>query len=175
MGDLIIYDEVVGCAAAMSNFARTQLDYPGRVGPSLSGALSGADLLVLATTAVAPYPSDPGAFRPGEVVLNISLRDIAHVVLAGAGNVLDDIEHCLRAGTSPHLAVERFGHRGLITGTLAQVMTGAVSTDRARSAIFSPFGLGVLDLAVGSFVYREASRSGEAIDIPDFFAATSRW
>jgi ornithine cyclodeaminase len=175
IGDLIIYDKVADYAAAMSNFARTQLDYPGRVAPSLSGALSGADLVVLTTTAAAPYLSDSGAFRPGEVVLNISLRDIDPVIIASASNVLDDIEHCLKAGTSPHLAVERFGHRDFITGTLAQVMTGAVSTDPAKSVIFSPFGLGVLDLAVGSLVYREALRSGEAVEIPDFFGATSRW
>jgi hypothetical protein len=46
--------------------------------------------------------------------------------------------------------------------------------DPARALIL-PFGQGMLDLAVGSFVYCAAFRSGEAVDMPDFFGATSRW
>ncbi|GAA3028003.1 hypothetical protein GCM10020000_00580 [Streptomyces olivoverticillatus] len=41
--------------------------------------------------------------------------------------------------------------------------------------VFSPFGLGVLDLAVGMHVYRTARESGEAVAVPDFFGETQRW
>jgi 2,3-diaminopropionate biosynthesis protein SbnB len=175
IGRLIVYDQVPGYADAMARFASEQLGYRSQVASGLAEALGGADLAILATTAATPYISDPAAFRPGQVVLNISLRDIDPVLIAGADNILDDIEHCLKAGTSPHLAVEQFGHRAFITGTLAQVITRAVTTDPERPVIFSPFGLGVLDLAVGSLVYREAVRRGEAVAIPDFFGETSRW
>ncbi|MGO4748178.1 2,3-diaminopropionate biosynthesis protein SbnB, partial [Streptomyces sp. 2MCAF27] len=41
--------------------------------------------------------------------------------------------------------------------------------------IFSPFGLGVLDLAVGAHIYRVATEAGEATAIDDFFGETTRW
>lgn len=41
--------------------------------------------------------------------------------------------------------------------------------------IFSPFGLGVLDLAVGAFVLGEARKDGTAIEVPNFFGETRRW
>lgn len=41
--------------------------------------------------------------------------------------------------------------------------------------IFSPFGLGVLDLAVGAFVLGEARKDGNTIEVPNFFGETRRW
>jgi ornithine cyclodeaminase/alanine dehydrogenase-like protein (mu-crystallin family) len=44
-----------------------------------------------------------------------------------------------------------------------------------RTVIFSPFGLGVLDLAIGKFVYDEVTRSGELHVIDDFFYEVRRY
>ena len=41
--------------------------------------------------------------------------------------------------------------------------------------MLSPFGLGVLDLAVGSFVLEAAIASNATIAIPDFFSNPARW
>jgi ornithine cyclodeaminase/alanine dehydrogenase-like protein (mu-crystallin family) len=54
-------------------------------------------------------------------------------------------------------------------------MAGRVTVPRNRPTIFSPFGLGVLDLAVGKFVYDQVARSGELYVIEDFFAELRRY
>ncbi|MFJ5560792.1 2,3-diaminopropionate biosynthesis protein SbnB [Streptomyces sp. NPDC093250] len=134
-----------------------------------------ADLVVLATTALSPHIPPQRTFRPGQLILNISLRDLSPELLLTANNVLDDVDHCLKADTSPHLAEQLVGHRNFVTGTLAQVMRGDVRTDPARPTVFSPFGLGVLDLAVGHHLYRRAEADGRLTHLPDFFGETRRW
>jgi ornithine cyclodeaminase len=45
------------------------------------------------------------------VVLHISLRDLAPEILLASANIVDDIEHCLKANTSPHLTEQLIGNR----------------------------------------------------------------
>ena len=52
--------------------------------------------------------------------------------------------------------------------------SGRVQVPADRTVVFSPFGLGVLDLAVGKFVYDEVLRSGDLNVIPGFFHDLSR-
>lgn len=132
-----------------------------------------ADTVLLTTTAGAPYVTEP--FAPGQLVLNVSLRDLAPEVILAADNFLDDVEHCLKANTSPHLAEQATGSRDFVTGTLAQVLSGELAADPERATIFSPFGLGVLDLAVGAYVLDQALAQGTAHRVPDFFGTTRRW
>jgi ornithine cyclodeaminase/alanine dehydrogenase-like protein (mu-crystallin family) len=117
----------------------------------------------------------PLSFRRGQIVLNISLRDISPNLLATATNVLDDVEHCLKADTSPHLTEKMLGHRDFVSGPLAALMAGALRLDREKPLIFSPFGLGILDLALGRKVLEVALQQGRAIEIPNFFGSASRW
>ncbi|MER5830713.1 2,3-diaminopropionate biosynthesis protein SbnB [Streptomyces sp. NPDC002130] len=133
-----------------------------------------SDLIVFATVADRPHITEPSWFRHNPVVLHVSLRDLAPQVLLSATNVVDDIDHCLRAATSPHLTERLTGNRDFLLGTLDDVMAGRVTVPAERPAIFSPFGLGVLDLAVGSYVYDEVARSGELRVIDHFFHELSR-
>ncbi|WP_327674848.1 2,3-diaminopropionate biosynthesis protein SbnB [Kitasatospora sp. NBC_00458] len=151
------------------------LGYRTSVHTTLAGAVDGADVVVLATTAATPYIVEPGALAPGQTVLNISLRDIGPELIAASHNVVDDVGHCLNAGTSPHLAVEKFGHRDFIDGTIAQLVLGELPLGPDKPRIFSPFGLGVLDLAVGHEVLRIGREDGRVQDVPDFFAEVERW
>jgi ornithine cyclodeaminase len=128
-----------------------------------------SDLVVFATVAGQPHVSDPSWFGHNPLVLHISLRDLAPEIVLSSANFVDDVEHCLRAGTSPHLAEQLTGNRDFVNGTLDDVMAGRVTVPAGQPVIFSPFGLGVLDLAVGKYVYDEIARSGQLHVIDDFF------
>ncbi|MEU5031979.1 2,3-diaminopropionate biosynthesis protein SbnB [Streptomyces milbemycinicus] len=134
-----------------------------------------SDLVVFATIADRPHITDPGWFTHHPLVLHVSLRDLAPEILLASVNIVDDVEHCLKADTSPHLAEQLTGHRDFLYGTLDDVMTGRVTPPADRPVIFSPFGLGVLDLAVGKYVYDEVVRSGQLHLIDDFFHDLRRY
>ena len=134
-----------------------------------------SDLVVFATIAGEPHVSDLSWFEHNPVVLHVSLRDLAPQILLASVNVVDDVEHCLKASTSPHLAEQLTGSRDFLAGTLDDVMAGRVTIPADRPAVFSPFGLGVLDLAVGKYVYDQVTRSGQLHVIDDFFHELRRY
>jgi 2,3-diaminopropionate biosynthesis protein SbnB len=136
--------------------------------------IRGSDLVVFATVAARPHVSDRSWFDHDPLVLHVSLRDLAPEILLDSVNVVDDVEHCLKADTSPHLAEQLTGNRDFLAGTLDDVMTGRVAVPAGRPVVFSPFGLGVLDLAVGDFVHREVARSGQLHVVDGFFSELSR-
>lgn len=172
MDTVSVFDQHEDSALALIRHAATRHQL-NSVQTDLAGSLQ-ADVVVFATTAPSPYVLEP-VFRPGQLVLNISLRDLGHEVIAQANNILDDVEHCLKAQTSPDLAVRHYQDRSFITGTLAQLMSGQVELSPDRASIFSPFGLGVLDLAVGQRIYRQALAEGVALSVPRFFFESKRW
>ncbi|MFF7899050.1 2,3-diaminopropionate biosynthesis protein SbnB [Streptomyces sp. NPDC088817] len=142
---------------------------------SAEDLIRSSDLVVFATIAGEPHVTDPAWFTHHPVVLHVSLRDLAPQVLLSAANFVDDVEHCLKADTSPHLAEQLTGGRDFLNGTLDDVMTGRVAPPTDRPVIFSPFGLGVLDLAVGKYVYDEVARAGDLHVIDDFFHELRRY
>ncbi|OKI09485.1 2,3-diaminopropionate biosynthesis protein SbnB [Streptomyces sp. CB02923] len=134
-----------------------------------------SDLVVFATVAGTPHVTDTAWFGHHPVVLHVSLRDLAPGIILESANVVDDIEHCLKADTSPHLAEQRSGSRDFIDGTLYDVMAGRVTLPTDRTVVFSPFGLGVLDLAVSKYVYDRVAAEGTLKVVDDFFHDTSRY
>ncbi|GGX71220.1 2,3-diaminopropionate biosynthesis protein SbnB [Streptomyces anandii] len=134
-----------------------------------------SDLVVFATVAGRPHVSDPALFDHAPVVLHVSLRDLAPEILLASANFVDDVEHCLKADTSPHLAERLTGGRDFLDGTLDDVLTGRVDPPADRTVVFSPFGLGVLDLAVGKYVYDAVARAGDLRVIDDFFHELRRY
>jgi 2,3-diaminopropionate biosynthesis protein SbnB len=132
------------------------------------------DLIVFTTVASTPHIADATLFDHNPLVLHISLRDLAPEILLRSQNVVDDVEHVMKANTSPHLAEQKTGNRSFVTGTLADIMTGRRSVDRSCPIVFSPFGMGILDLAVGKWVYEQAVASGRQLRLSDFFYETVR-
>jgi 2,3-diaminopropionate biosynthesis protein SbnB len=137
--------------------------------------IRGSDLLIFATTAGAPHVHEPAWFGHHPLVLHISLRDLAPQVILASANVLDDVDHCLTAGTSAHLAEQSCGHRRFVTGTLPGVLAGTVELPGDRPVVFSPFGLGILDVAVAAHVYQTAAASGELAVVDGFFHDLHRY
>jgi ornithine cyclodeaminase len=133
-----------------------------------------SDLIVFATVAGQPHVHEVGWFGHNPLVLHVSLRDLAPEILLASTNIVDDVEHCLKANTSPHLVEQQTGNRNFLAGTLYDVMVGKVDIPPAQPVVFSPFGLGVLDLAVGKFVYDRLSVAGELRCIEGFFHEVRR-
>lgn len=144
------------------------------IAADLPSLIRESSLVILATTAGTPHITDPALFAHAPVVLHVSLRDLSPDILLASDNIVDDVDHVMKADTSPHLLEQRLGHRRFVTGTLADLMTGRCALDRAKPAIFSPFGLGVLDVAVGKWVFDEAIAAGLDLRLPDFFYELTR-
>ena len=135
---------------------------------SVAQILRESMLVSLATTAIDPHISDVSECAPGATILHVSLRDLTPEAILSCDNIVDDVDHVCRARTSVHLAEQLTGDRTFIRCTLADILTGDAPPrrDDHSVAVFSPFGLGVLDLAVGHFVRDMAieHRQGLAVD-----------
>lgn len=151
-------------------------DADGRitVHDSAEGLIRSSDLVVFATVAGRPHVGELSWFRHNPLVLHVSLRDLSPEIVLASTNVVDDVEHCLKADTSPHLAEQLTGDRDFLLGTLGDVMAGRATAPSDRPLVFSPFGLGVLDLAVGKYVYDEVVRAKELHVVDNFFQDLSR-
>lgn len=146
-------------------------DVAVEVATDMEAVLGGANLISFATTATVPYVSDLKSCRPGSVVLNISLRDLSAEAVLSSDNVVDDLDHVCRANTSVHLAERKVGNRDFVRCSIADLLRGdavAKAQDHLVS-IFSPFGLGVLDVALGELAYLEAVAQGRGSIFASFF------
>jgi ornithine cyclodeaminase len=175
-----LYDLDPARAGQFGERCRRDFGVEVEVAPDVGTALGRAQLISLATTAVAPHISDLSPCLPGATLLHISLRDLTPEAILQCDNVVDDIDHVCRAQTSVHLAEQLSGERGFIRCTLAQMLNGAAPPRMGDGsvAVFSPFGLGVLDLALAKMVYERAVERGvgEVIDsfLPESWCGEGR-
>jgi N-[(2S)-2-amino-2-carboxyethyl]-L-glutamate dehydrogenase len=111
---------------------------------------------------------EPEWFQHAPTVLHMSLRDLAPEVILAGQNIVDDVDHCLKAQTSLHLAEQKMGDRCFVAGNAAALIRGQVVPDPQRVRIFSPFGMGVLDLAVARAILKSLAVNKMHV-ITDFF------
>ncbi|GAB3136750.1 2,3-diaminopropionate biosynthesis protein SbnB [Micromonospora sonneratiae] len=167
LGEVTVFDLDAERAAA---FARrcARWDLKVTSAGTIEEALGAHSLVCLATTAGVPHLGLAHC-QPGALVLHLSLRDIFPADILAADNVVDDADHVCRAATSLHLAEQETGHRNFISTSIGEILAGAPwQHDPARVTVFSPFGLGVLDLAVAEMVRRSADQDGIGTRLPDF-------
>jgi ornithine cyclodeaminase len=173
VGRVLVFD--LNAARGRAFVARATTMFP-RVCVQVVGhwrrVVAESSLVSIATTAATPYLDDVGD-GPLRTMLHLSLRDLDPAVVLVADTVVDDVDHVCRAETSLHLAERVTGNRRFIRCALADVLAGAQAARRAYDTltIFSPFGLGILDIAVAKLVCDRAEARGMGTVIP--FAATA--
>ena len=144
-----------------------------RVAGELDEVLRSCSLVSMATNASRPHINDLSQCPPGATILHVSLRDLDPEIILSCDNILDDIDHVCRAQTSVHLAEQLVGNRDFLRCTLGEILNGAAPPRRDADGltVFSPFGLGILDLAVSSLVCElaEQQKVGTVIEsfLPD--------
>jgi len=149
--------------------AQTWPDLQTRVVPDIRGAMAGESLLSIATTAAEPH-LDLRDVEPGALVLHVSLRDLTAEAILQADNVVDDVDHVCREQTSVHRAQQQVRHTRFIQNTIGGLLKQPAPAHRPtdRVTVFSPFGLGVLDLAVASFVRTRAIENNLGLAVEKF-------
>jgi len=157
--------EVLGEALHMR---RPDLDFS--VAASLDEVLSECQMVAFGTTAITPYVDNLDACAPGATILHVSLRDLNADVILSNYNIVDDLDHVNRAATSIHLASQQEGHTNFVHSSLGDILLGKTNLPERdeRKLIFSPFGLGVLDLAVADLVQRTIAENGGGTLVKSF-------
>ena len=140
------------------------------VAASLEELLSKCPMVAFATTAITPYVDDLDACPAGATILHISLRDLKAGAILSNHNIVDDLDHVNRAATSIHLASKQEGHTDFVHSSLGDILLGNTDLPERddRKLIFSPFGLGVLDLAVAELVQNTLAKDGGGTLVKSF-------
>ncbi|MQY20205.1 2,3-diaminopropionate biosynthesis protein SbnB [Nocardia macrotermitis] len=171
--EVAIYDLDAGRACAFAD--RIASDHPDvavRAATTFTEAVRGQPLLSFATTASSPY-TDLGEARADAVVLHVSLRDLTPATIVSAVNIVDDTDHVCRAQTSLHLAEQATGGRDFITAEIGALFEDGAEVPSGGRKIFSPFGLGVLDIAVARFVADRAREHRVGVTVDAFLPAAT--
>ncbi|HHQ6601127.1 TPA: 2,3-diaminopropionate biosynthesis protein SbnB [Serratia fonticola] len=133
---------------------------------TLPDALQQSDMILFTTSSSIPYIVDPELFSHAPTILHMSLRDLGTQVILAGQNVADDVDHCLKSQTSLHLTYLETGDTTFIAGGVAELIREGIRPDFDRPRIYSPFGMGVLDLAVAQQILSDQSN---ALKVNGFF------
>ena len=140
------------------------------IAAGLEKLLEECPMVAFGTTAIEPYVDDLNACPAGATILHVSLRDLSANTILSNHNIVDDLDHVNRAATSIHLASEKTGNTDFVHSSLGELLLGRINLPERdeRKMIFSPFGLGVLDLAVADLVQKEIATKGGGTLVESF-------
>jgi ornithine cyclodeaminase len=155
-------------AAFVAKIQETVPGYTANIAASAEQVLESVPLISLATTAPSPYIHELPRQSGPRTLLHISLRDLSPEIISNNMNVVDDLDHVCRANTSIHLAQQQQGNTDFVQGTLVDAIRKRITPGQDDTVIFSPFGLGVLDIALGKFIYDLAKNKGLGTKIDSF-------
>jgi ornithine cyclodeaminase len=143
------------------------------IAPDAATVLANCPVSVLATTAGTPHIQQLPPAAGERTILHVSLRDFAPEIVLSCDNVVDDADHACRAQTSLHLAEQLTGRRDFIRCSLGELLLGraAARNPAHQTTIFSPFGLGILDLALADYVFRQGVEQDLGMVMNSFFPA----
>lgn len=161
--EINVFDQEMSYAKKFSN------QIPSRIYENIEELIKNSSLILLATTAAKPYIHKPSWLAHNPIVLNISLRDLAPEILINSNNIVDDVEHVLKANTAPHLTQMQYGNSDFINATIGEMIVKKIKLPPNKPTIISPMGMGILDIAVAEYIYRQAKKMNLAIEINDFF------
>lgn len=170
--EIIVYD--INKEYAVNFSEKNSCDFKCAIASTIKEAFD-ADLVVLATTSAKPYINLSDINLDNQVILNISLRDLSPDIIEKSMNVVDDVEHCLKENTSCHLAEKKIGNRGFINSVIADVLDGSFEDDSSKPLVISPFGLGVLDLALAHKIYKSKQDDFSVIRMESFLPDMRRF
>jgi ornithine cyclodeaminase len=135
---------------------------------SIDSVFRSCSLVSFATTANVPHVTH-AELSPDHTILHISLRDLSPEIILACDNTVDDVDHVLRAQTSVHLAEQLTGRRDFIRCSLGEIINGAAPARAGdHAAVFSPFGLGILDIALAQAVRDIGLQQGNGTLIKSF-------
>lgn len=162
-------------ARLFRGFCEQQFKIETVLANSIDQVLGSSQVISIATTSLKPHIQSLAPCLPSAVILHLSLRDLVPQVLYEVDNVVDDVDHICRANTSLDLAAQQSGHRKFIRATIGDILNGVCPafTSNVRPVVFSPFGLGILDLSLAMYVYEAAMTKRPIQMISGFHAAAS--
>lgn len=133
-------------------------------------AVDSADIVSFATTSTVPYFDRVNRLSTNAVVVHLSLRDLTPRAIVLCDNVVDDFQHTAREGTSIAMALAEDAGNMRKCKEIGELLSeGGRQTIRAgRSLVFSPFGLGALDIAVGTLILERARRQHVGTHVAQF-------
>lgn len=166
IGQLKFFDEQKGRVQKFMD----KLNHRGiqAIGTSLETVISSSDVIIFATSAVVPHINSHKWLAHCPTIVHLSLRDLAPCLIRSAQNVADDIDHCVKANTSLHLTEQEDGNRDFIQLNISDFISGRAKPNYIRPRIYSPFGMGILDLAVARAVIDDENIR-PVVSISNFF------
>lgn len=156
LGTVYLYDINPTAAYQLKQLAQEKYGIHVIVVATINEGIRQADVIAFATTEIKPYLSIDDIQNnelANKIILGISLRDLSPDIVIRLNNIVDDINHCLKANTSVHLTEKQYKNRAFINGNIADLINGSIRLDSSKPTLFSPFGLGILDLNVATYIY----------------------